>query len=134
MCIYTLSCYTHTHTHTQLRRIFSDFSMFVAIVTMVVIAYLLRNKVAVETLIVPANFQPSCPARSDPSWIINPLKSDRMEIWMYFAALIPAGLVSYTSLAATCRTYSERGKEEGKEGEGAYLPYRARTMASEVPL
>ena len=85
--------HTHSHSHTQLRRIFSDFSMFVAILTMVIIAYILRDKIAVETLVVPANFQPSCPSRSDLSWIINPFTSDRMEIWMYFAALIPASLV-----------------------------------------
>ena len=77
----------------QLRRIFSDFSMFVAILTMVIIAYLLRDKIAVETLVVPSEFQPSCPSRAALGWIINPLTSSRMETWMYFAAFIPAGLV-----------------------------------------
>ena len=67
--------------------------MFVAILTMVIIAYVFRDKIAVETLVVPADFQPSCPTRSSLGWIINPFTSERMEIWMYFAALIPAGLV-----------------------------------------
>ena len=75
----------------QLRRIFSDFSMFAAIFLMLLIAYLLENKITVETLVVPSHFQPSCP--SERGWLINPLASGDMELWMYFAAIIPAGLV-----------------------------------------
>ena len=69
--------------------------MFVAIFTMVIIAYIFRDKIAVETLVVPDRFQPSCPSRAKINWLINPFTSEEMEIWMYFAALIPAGLVSH---------------------------------------
>jgi anion exchange protein len=78
----------------RLRRTFSDFSMFVALFAMVVIAYLFRDKIAVETLVVPADFQPSCSSRSALAWIIDPFTSGRMETWMYFAAIIPAGLLA----------------------------------------
>lgn len=81
--------------------------MFVAILTMVIIAFLFRDKIAVETLVVPARFQPSCPSRAPLGWLINPFYSDRMEIWMYFAAFIPAGLVRPVTRGLILKAYAK---------------------------
>ncbi len=74
----------------QTRRLVSDFGMLVAITTMVVVAYLLRNLITVETLLVPPNYSVSnSTART---WIVNPFDGS-LSIGAGFGAVIPAFLV-----------------------------------------
>ena len=99
--MYTTSFEQHTHTHThtlhihtspsQGRRLVSDFGMLTAIVTMVIVAYLMRNMVAVEVLVVPPNYSPSNPLAR--GWFINPFNG-KVSLLAGFGAFVPALLVS----------------------------------------
>ena len=82
--------HTHTHTLTQARGLLSDFSIFTALTIMVIVAYLLRNLITVETLQVSSGFNPSnSTARS---WFINPFDG-KITLGQGFGALVPAMLV-----------------------------------------
>ena len=64
--------------------------MLVAITTMVIVAYLFRNLISVEVLLVPPNYSVSnSTARG---WIVNPFNGS-LSIGMGFGAVIPAFLV-----------------------------------------
>ena len=96
-CIHTyIYTYIHniTYIHTfslQTRRLVSDFGMLTAITTMVVVAYLVRDHIAVEVLLVPPNYSVSnSTARG---WFINPFNT--LSVGAAFGAMIPALLVSY---------------------------------------
>jgi len=73
----------------QGRRLVSDFGMLTAIGTMVVVAYLVRDLIAVETLVV-TRWTPSNPAVR--GWFINPFDGS-VTIGAAFGAIIPALLV-----------------------------------------
>ena len=75
----------------QTRRLVSDFGMLTAITTMVIVAYLLRDLITVEVLLVPPNYSVSnATARG---WIVDPFNGS-ISIGVGFAAVIPAFLVS----------------------------------------
>lgn len=64
--------------------------MLTAISTMVLVAYLLRNVISVEILVVPDGWKPSDPSAR--GWVINPVKG--LEVYHIIGAIIPAMLVS----------------------------------------
>lgn len=68
----------------------SDFGMLTAITTMVLVAFFLRDLIAVEVLLVPPNYSVSRPA--DRGWFINPFGGS-LSIGAAFGAIIPALLV-----------------------------------------
>ena len=74
----------------------SDFGVFTALVIMVLIAYLLRNVITVETLIVSSGFEPSNSAIR--GWFINPFNG-RISVREGFAALGVGMLVRPIKLA-----------------------------------
>ena len=74
----------------QTRRLLSDFGMLTAISTMVIVAYLLRNHIAIEVLLVPPKYSVSNPAVR--GWFINPFNG-RLSLLEGFGAFIPALLV-----------------------------------------
>ena len=74
----------------QGRRLVSDFGMFVALLTMVVVAYLVRDLITVETLVV-TRWTPSDPTVR--GWFINPF-GGKVSVGAGFGALLPALLVS----------------------------------------
>ena len=74
----------------QGRRLVSDFGMFVALTTMVVVAYLMRDLITVETLVV-TRWTPSDPTVR--GWFINPF-AGKVSVGAGFAAVLPALLVS----------------------------------------
>ena len=78
----------------QGRRLVSDFGMLTAICTMVLVAYMLRDLVVVETLVVPAGWTNS--NSTVRGWFINPLDG-RLSIWEIFGAMVPAALVCLPS-------------------------------------
>lgn len=63
--------------------------MLTAIGTMVLVAYLLRNVIAVEVLVVPDGWKPSDPSAR--GWVINPVKG--LKIYHIIGAIVPAMLV-----------------------------------------
>lgn len=63
--------------------------MLTAIVTMVTLAYFLRNIIAVEVLVVPDGWKPSnSTARG---WLINPIEN--LKVYHIIGAIVPAILV-----------------------------------------
>lgn len=82
---------TTSLTHTQGRRLVSDFGILTAIFAMVLVAYFMRNFVAVEVLVVPPNYSVSNPFVR--GWFINPFNG-AVSILAGFGAFIPALLVS----------------------------------------
>ena len=64
--------------------------MFVALTTMVVVAYLMRDLITVETLVV-TRWTPSDPTVR--GWFINPF-AGKVSVGAGFAAVLPALLVS----------------------------------------
>ena len=74
----------------QGRRLVSDFGMLTAILLMVLLAYIFRDLIAVEVLVVPPNYATSNITRG---WFINPFNG-ALSIGEGFGALIPAVLVS----------------------------------------
>ena len=77
------------HNYKQARRLVSDFGMLTAIGTMVMISYLLRDYITVETLYVPGWKVSNSEERG---WLINPLKN--LNAYHIVGATIPAALVS----------------------------------------
>ncbi len=75
---------------TQGRRLVSDFGMLTAILLMVLLAYLVRDLIAVEILVVPPNYATSNITRG---WFINPFNGT-LSVGECFGAIIPAVLVS----------------------------------------
>uniref|UniRef100_A0A0B6ZC76 Bicarbonate transporter-like transmembrane domain-containing protein n=1 Tax=Arion vulgaris TaxID=1028688 RepID=A0A0B6ZC76_9EUPU len=64
----------------------SDFSVLIAIITMVLIDYLIH--IPTPKLEVPTKFKPT---RDDRGWFVNPI-SDKNPVWLIFAAVLPATL------------------------------------------
>ena len=78
--------------------------MLTAIGTMVIIAFLLRDYIAVETLFVPDKWGVTNP--EERGWLINPIEN--LEAYQVLGAIIPALLVGlqvyfvFLLLVATC--------------------------------
>ena len=69
----------------------SDFGVLTAIATMVIVSYVMRDMVTVETLQVAPNFEPS--NSTERGWFINPFNG-KLSLGAGFGAAIPALLVS----------------------------------------
>ncbi|BFZ21894.1 hypothetical protein BsWGS_24933 [Bradybaena similaris] len=69
---------------TFVRQTLSDFSVLIAIITMVMVDFLIN--IPTPKLQVPTKFQPT---RDDRGWFINPI-SDKNPVWLIFAAVLPA--------------------------------------------
>jgi anion exchange protein len=74
----------------QVRRLVSDFGMFTALLTLGLLAYFLRNTIAIEIIVVPNGWLPT--NSSLRGWIINPLKN--LEFYHIIGAIIPAFLLA----------------------------------------
>ncbi|XP_041374597.1 anion exchange protein 2-like isoform X2 [Gigantopelta aegis] len=73
------------------RRALGDFGILIAIVAMVLLDYLLKHTYT-QKLEVPDNLSPTSPNKR--GWFINPMGMNKpMEIWIIFAAIIPAFLI-----------------------------------------
>lgn len=74
--------------------------MFFAIVIMVTLAVMLRNKVTVENLQISENgYDPTIPSAR--GWVISPLGvHTTLSIWAIIAAILPATLVCHTCIAS----------------------------------
>lgn len=73
------------------RRLVSDFGMLTAITVAVVVAFLARNFITFEVLLVPPNYSVSRPAVR--GWFINPFNGN-VSVGAAFGALIPALLLA----------------------------------------
>lgn len=76
--------------------------MLTAIVTMVELAYLLRNVISVEVLAVSSGWKPS--NSSARGWIINPVYN--LEVYHIFGAIVPAILVSKIGMCCYTDTFN----------------------------
>lgn len=63
--------------------------MLTALVTMVTLAYFLRNTIAIEILVVPDGWKPSDPTARN--WYINPI--EELQAYHVIGAIVPALLV-----------------------------------------
>ena len=92
--------------HLQIRNVISDFGMSLAIILMVGISVLLKDKVTVETLKISDNgYDPTVP--SERGWIINPLGvHTTLSGWAVIGAILPAILVHTIVLLITCSIYA----------------------------
>jgi len=77
----------------QIRNVVSDFGMSIAIILMVGLSVLLKDKVTVETLNISDNgYDPSVPSAR--GWFINPLGvNTTLSGWAVIGAFLPAVLV-----------------------------------------
>lgn len=80
-----------------MRQIVSEFGIFTAILASVLVAFLLKSQVTVETLLLG---QPYLPTETTvrANWLVNPLGVEsQLHIGAIFGAIIPACLVSCTT-------------------------------------
>lgn len=64
--------------------------MLTALVSMVILAFFLRNTIATEVLVVPDGWKPS--NSTERGWVINPIEN--LKVYHIIGAIVPAILVS----------------------------------------
>ncbi|KAK7501372.1 hypothetical protein BaRGS_00007497 [Batillaria attramentaria] len=75
----------------SVRRALGDFGVLIALLTMSVLDYLMKDTYT-KKLSIQDSFSPTSPGKRD--WFINPMGVKKpMEIWVIFAAIIPAFLI-----------------------------------------
>ncbi|KAK6165534.1 hypothetical protein SNE40_022447 [Patella caerulea] len=76
----------------HVRRALGDFGILLAILSMVLLDYLVTDQVYTQKLQIGSPFVPTSPKKR--GWFINPLGMKKpVEVWMIFGAIIPAFLI-----------------------------------------
>ncbi|KAF4527100.1 hypothetical protein B566_EDAN013733 [Ephemera danica] len=103
------------------RRALGDFGVPIAIVTMVLLDWLIKN-VYTEKLKVPEGLTPSSPGER--GWIINPAGSQQpIEVWVALACFVPALLIYILLFMEThiCELIIDKKERRLKKGSGFHL-------------